>query len=75
MREEVSLAVAKHDVGDDLLVARVVFDLSARHEQVPFANHRLMAVEVVADEAMPRTIREDVLPPHAKNPLGSCSHF
>src|SRR5258708_3448439 len=74
MRQEVTVPVAEHDVRDDLLVARVVLDLRAGHELVLLANHRLIAVEVVADEAMPGPVREDVLPPHAEDLLRGCPH-
>src|SRR4029077_19439318 len=74
MSEEVAVSVAEHDVRDDLLVARVVFDLGPRHELVLLANHRLIPVELVADEAMPRPIGEDVLPPHAQDLLRGCPH-
>src|SRR5260370_40909756 len=74
MREEVAVSVAEHDVRDDLLVARVVFDLRAGHELMLLANHRLIAVKVIADEAMPRPIREDVLPPDAEDLLRGRPH-
>src|SRR5260370_23057014 len=74
MREEVAVSVAEHDVRDDLLVARVVLDLRAGHELMLLANHRLIAVEVIADEAMPRPIRKDVLPPDAEDLLRGCPH-
>src|SRR4029077_20162795 len=74
MGEEVPIPVAEHDVRDDLLVARVVLDLSPRHELVLLANHRLIAVELVADEAMPRPIRKEALPPHAQDLLRGCPH-
>src|SRR5260370_21956243 len=74
MREEVAVSVAENDVRDDLLVARVVLDLRARHELMLFANHRLIAVKVIADEAMPGPIREDVLSPDAEDLLRGCPH-
>src|SRR4029077_17031678 len=74
MSQKVTVSVAEHDVRDDLLVARVVLDLRPRHELVLLANHRLIAVEVAADEAMPRPTRKDVLPPHAQNLLRGCPH-
>src|SRR5712691_1633416 len=74
MREEVAVPVTEDDVRDDLLVARVVLDLGPRHELVLLADHRLIAVEVVADEAMPRAIGEDVLPPHAEDLLSRGPH-
>src|SRR5260370_27086473 len=74
MREEVAVSVAEDDVRDDLLVARVVLDLRARHELMLFANHRLIAVKVIADEAMPGPIREDVLSPDAEDLLPGCPH-
>ena len=74
MRQEVSIAVAKHHVRDDLLVAWVVLDLGPRHEEVMLANDRLVAVKTVADEAMPRAVWKDVLPLDAEHLLRRCSH-
>src|SRR5260370_39086066 len=68
MREEVAVSVAEHDVRDDLLVARVVFDLCAGHELMLLASHGLIPITLIADESMPGPIREDVLP-QAAQPL------
>src|ERR1700687_6185138 len=74
MRQQVAMAVPENDVRDDLLVARVVLDLGPRLEEVAFANHGLMPVELIADEAMPRPVGEDVHPPDAKHLLRQRPH-
>src|SRR5216683_3725672 len=74
MRKQVAMAVPENDVRDDLLVARVVLDLRPRLEEMPLANHRLVPVELIADEAVPRSIRKDVLTLHAQDLLGRRSH-
>src|SRR5216684_1601638 len=74
MREQVTIAVPEYDVRDDLLVAGVILDLGPRHEEVALADHGLMPLELIADEAVPRPIREDVLPPDAEDLLRECTH-
>src|SRR4029077_20821627 len=74
MSEEVAVSVAEQDARDDLLVARVVFDRGPPHEPGRLRHPRLIPVELVADEARPRPIGEDVLPPHAQDLLRGCPH-
>src|SRR6266852_3902648 len=74
MCEQVTVAVAEHDIRDDLLVARVFLDLGSRHELVTLADHRLTTVESVADEPVPRPIGKDVLAPHAQDLLRQRPH-
>jgi len=66
--------VAKNHIGDDLLVVRIVLDLGSRHEEVLVANHLLVPLESIADEAVPCAIRKDVLALHAKDLLGGGAH-
>src|SRR5260370_42475624 len=74
MRQQVPIGVSKHDIRDDLLVAGVVLALGPRHEEMPLADHRLVPVELIADEAVPRAIREDVLPLDAQHLLRQSPH-
>src|SRR5260370_23248862 len=74
MRQQVAMAVLEGDVRDDLLVVRVVLDLGPRLEEVALANHGLVPVELIADEAMPGTVRKDVLPFDAEHLLRQRPH-
>src|SRR5260370_5350223 len=74
MREQVAIAVPEHDVRDDLLVAGVIVVLGPRHEQMALADHGLVPLELIADKAVPRAIREDVLPPDAEHLLRERTH-
>src|SRR5258708_15975820 len=74
VREEIPAGVAKHDVRDDLLKARIVLDLRARLEEVALANHGLVSLQVLADEPMPRAVGKDVLATHAQHLLGGHGH-
>src|SRR5260370_26610004 len=74
MRQQVPIAVPEHDIRDDLLVSGVVLDLGPRHEEMPLTDHRLRPVELIADEAVPRAIREDVLALDAQHLLRQSQH-
>src|SRR5438309_7794450 len=69
MREQISIAMAEDDVRNDLLEARVVLNCRTGHEQVTLADHRLVAIQLLADEAVPRPVGKDVLSPHAQDLL------
>src|SRR5579872_4898099 len=72
MREQVAISVAEYDVRDDLLKGRVVLDLVAWLEEVVLADHTLVALQVVADEAVPRAVRKDLVPPDDEDLLAHC---
>src|SRR5258708_23956409 len=74
MGEQVTMSVREHDVRDDLLIVRVVLDLRSRLECVMRADHRLVPIEPLADEVVPRTVRKDVLPPDAEHLLRKRTH-
>src|SRR6266849_1048865 len=74
MCQQVAMAVPENDVRDDLLVARVVLDLGPILEDMPLADHRLMPLELIADESMPCPVREDVLPLDAQHLLRQRPH-
>ena len=66
--------VAENDVGDDLLIGRVVLDLGARLEEVPFSDRLLVPVQVFAHESVPGAVGKDVLPFHAQDLLRRDPH-
>src|SRR5260370_6327550 len=74
MRQQVAMAVPENDVGDDLLIARVVLALRPRFERVARSDHGLVPIEPLADEVVPRAIRKDVLPLDTQDLLGCHSH-
>src|SRR5712692_3791631 len=74
MREQVTIAVPEYDVRGYLLVAGVILDLGPRQEGVALADYGLVLRELIADEAVPRPIREDVLPPDAEHLLRKRTH-
>ena len=75
--EEVLVAVVEHDVRDDLLVGRVILDLGARLEEMPLADHLLVALQSRGHEAVPRAVGKDVVATHAQHRFHcarSCRH-
>ena len=74
VRQEVLVAVPEDDVRDDLLVAGIVLHLGSSHEKVVLADHRLVLLEPVAHESVPRAIGEYVFPFHAQHLLRGRAH-
>src|SRR4029077_4177914 len=66
--------MAENDVGDDLLIARVVLHLGTGHEEVVLADDRLVPLEPVAHETVPCAIGKDVFPLHAEDLFGCGAH-
>ena len=64
---KVPIRMPEDDVGNDLLIRGVVLHRVAWHEEVVLANHRLVAVEVLAHESVPRAVGKHVLPLDAKD--------
>src|ERR1700688_1245223 len=71
MCQKVPALVPEHDVRDDLLKIRIVLDLCARHEEMALANYRLVTLQVLAHEPVPRAVGKDVLALHAQHLLRS----
>jgi hypothetical protein len=69
--QEIAVAVAKHDIGDDLGLGGVLFDLAARPEAIIRADARQEVIEAGCAKARPLTAGKQDIPGDDQDILAS----